>query len=618
MLRQIADYYLLHGLLCNEIGLLKGKTGMVIFFFHMSRYTGIQWYEDFARELLENVCDSLSQHSPITFADGLCGIGWAIEFLKKEGFIEGDTDEILKEIDERVMERDVRRITDTSMETGLAGIVAYIRSRLDSKIRDDEHYIFDNEYLAALNESSIKIDLPKYTYSYDIDSIWKNYLLTYWSNVNSEEISWGKGLVILHEQTCPVDSHIDLSICEVVSEQYLYENMLINSHKKTLLIFTEEGYGASYGVGTYIRYLIQSFDLSEWNILVIKIFLSGENVSFCLRKEVAYYGIPRLRHEQYLKAVFYYLTLRLSKKIYCHFNFFGKEQLAYLLRKSLNAHIVFTLHYMTWRSQIIGGVRRIEDVLKNPINEKDMIIKTSIERERNFMMECCDRIIAVSQHSYDTLHQLYKIPLSKLSLVSNAVQDSVYSNVNRPKDLRCKYGFSETEKIILYVGRIEKNKGIFDLMLAFKEVLKEIPDARLLIAGNGDLNGCMESIYPLNKFVTYYGFISPEILHELYSIANVGVIPSVFEEFGYVAAEMMLNKCPIIIRNNTGLKEITCNGKFAISHFQKSEDLAKIIVANLLNCYTLKDSLEEGRNRILEEYSQKRFNKQIKDVFKCM
>ena len=127
----------------------------------------------------------------------------------------------------------------------------------------------------------------------------------------------------------------------------------------------------------------------------------------------------------------------------------------------------------------------------------------------------------------------------------------------------------------------------------FKEVLKEIPDARLLIAGNGDLNGCMESIYPLNKFVTYYGFISPEILHELYSIANVGVIPSVFEEFGYVAAEMMLNKCPIIIRNNTGLKEITCNGKFAISHFQKSEDLAKIIVANLLNCYTLKDSLEE-------------------------
>lgn len=82
---------------------------MAIFFFLLSRQTHNRWYEEFAGELLDDVCNNLSQHCPVTFADGLCGIGWAIEFLKKEGFIEGDTDEILEEVDKQVMERDVTK-----------------------------------------------------------------------------------------------------------------------------------------------------------------------------------------------------------------------------------------------------------------------------------------------------------------------------------------------------------------------------------------------------------------------------------------------------------------------------------------------------------------------------
>ena len=110
LLKQIADHYLLRGLFCREMGLWNGKTGMSLFFFLLSRHTGNHWYEEFAGELLDDVCSSLSKQCPVTFADGLCGIGWTIEFLKKEGFIEGDTDDILEEVDKQVMERDVRRI----------------------------------------------------------------------------------------------------------------------------------------------------------------------------------------------------------------------------------------------------------------------------------------------------------------------------------------------------------------------------------------------------------------------------------------------------------------------------------------------------------------------------
>ena len=73
-LKQIADHHLLRGLFCQELGLWGGKTGMSIFFFLLSRHTGNRWYEEFAGELLDDVCGSLSLHCPITFADGLCGI----------------------------------------------------------------------------------------------------------------------------------------------------------------------------------------------------------------------------------------------------------------------------------------------------------------------------------------------------------------------------------------------------------------------------------------------------------------------------------------------------------------------------------------------------------------
>lgn len=200
LLKQIADYYLLRGLFCQEVGLWDGKTGMSLFFFLLSHHTGNRWYEGFAGELLDDVCGSLSLHCPVTFSDGLCGIGWAIEFLKKHGFIEGDTDEILEEVDRKVMERDVRRITDASLETGLAGIAAYVYSRLDSSRDNNGFPLFDSEYLEELDLSCERLRIDKCTSSYDVDTIWDRVLSSLPVKSGSEEKSWQKGIILLSEK----------------------------------------------------------------------------------------------------------------------------------------------------------------------------------------------------------------------------------------------------------------------------------------------------------------------------------------------------------------------------------------------------------------------------------
>ena len=193
-LKQIADYQMLNSGFCPKPGLLDGKMGIVIFFFLCARYSHNNWYEEFAGELLDDVCGNLQTSLPVTFADGLCGIGWGVEFLKKQGFIEGDTDEILSNIDRQIMERDVRRISDMTFETGLEGIAIYIRSRIDSFRTVRNEQIFDPVYLADLETACQKAGIEWHSESYTIDSVWtriKDLLTTY---PFSEKDNWKKGL----------------------------------------------------------------------------------------------------------------------------------------------------------------------------------------------------------------------------------------------------------------------------------------------------------------------------------------------------------------------------------------------------------------------------------------
>lgn len=201
VLKQIADRHILQGLFCKEIGLWQGKMGMALFFYFYARHTYNRWYEEFANELLDDICNELSSQIPVAFANGLCGIGWGIEFLKAQRFIEGDTDEILCEIDKEIMERDVRRISDYSLETGLEGIAVYVRSRLDSHRTPGEHCLpFDTDYLKEINEACQKADIGLHSEKYELYSVWNRLLQHFSKTPVSGEKNWQKGLAIITKE----------------------------------------------------------------------------------------------------------------------------------------------------------------------------------------------------------------------------------------------------------------------------------------------------------------------------------------------------------------------------------------------------------------------------------
>jgi lantibiotic modifying enzyme len=121
--------------------------GIMLFFAHYGRFTGNTIYTDFAGELLDEIYEDIRSDTPIDFENGLCGIGWAIEYLLQNAFMEGDSDEILFEIDKKIMACDIRRIDDASFRTGLGGISCYIQKRINSPCRSRQKKPFDEIYL---------------------------------------------------------------------------------------------------------------------------------------------------------------------------------------------------------------------------------------------------------------------------------------------------------------------------------------------------------------------------------------------------------------------------------------------------------------------------------------
>ena len=194
LIKDIADKEILTSLFKNDYSLMNGQMGCAIFFALLSRVIENHWYEDFAGELLNNICQNITNKMSVDFAHGLCGIGWGIEFLKYWGFIEGDTDEILSEIDVAVMERDVRRINDASLETGLLGIHAYVTSRVNTTRVNSDFNLFDPTYISELHEAMAR--LSSSISILDMNSVWRSCVDSF---DNKGGQTWQRGISIIQQ-----------------------------------------------------------------------------------------------------------------------------------------------------------------------------------------------------------------------------------------------------------------------------------------------------------------------------------------------------------------------------------------------------------------------------------
>lgn len=150
LLKRIANHLILNAGFAPNLGLYHGKMGIAIFFYHYARYTGNKTFDDFAGILLEQLYEDIHDKMYYDLEDGLCGIGWGIEYLTHKKFINGDLNDILADIDIKIMENDPLRLSDKNIRTGIGGILHYATYRLQNYSKLEKVVLFDQLYLDSL------------------------------------------------------------------------------------------------------------------------------------------------------------------------------------------------------------------------------------------------------------------------------------------------------------------------------------------------------------------------------------------------------------------------------------------------------------------------------------
>lgn len=160
------------------------------------------------------------------------------------------------------------------------------------------------------------------------------------------------------------------------------------------------------------------------------------------------------------------------------------------------------------------------------------------------------------------------IPANQITIIPNGIDLTLFASLPKKGIFKLKYGIAEEEKIVLFLGRIHKIKGIDLLIEAFITINKEIPNVTLVIAGpeDGNTNYLQEIVEQLHigHKVLIPGFISFEEKLSAYIDANVYVLPSVFECFPTTVLEAWACGTPVIISESCGLSTIAQNASIVI------------------------------------------------------
>ncbi len=127
-------------------GLFDGQMGIVLVLSEYVRVRKARSLKIAINFLLDQVLDNLSTEMPLYFANGLTGIGWGVEYLLQNKFQRGSGADICAAIDQKLMQQNILRQTDLSLEKGLEGWLHYIIAHLQGAQRNGRQ-IFDETYL---------------------------------------------------------------------------------------------------------------------------------------------------------------------------------------------------------------------------------------------------------------------------------------------------------------------------------------------------------------------------------------------------------------------------------------------------------------------------------------
>ncbi len=345
---------------------------------------------------------------------------------------------------------------------------------------------------------------------------------------------------------------------------------VINNIMKVFIV-NDKCIGSNYGIGTYISELIVALKGKGCDLSVINLNSEIGQFYYIEKEGITYWNFPSPIEERrsitkeklwelYYINVIYLLKKHINKEdeMIFQLNYNYEYHFPRALKKAFKCKIVTCIHYQNWSLRTNGNIsffrKCIISMVHSKKNENHRLIIDHFQKEKRLYM-FSDRVICLSQFTQDVLSRDYGIPINKIQLINNGLTDMRrHKNIDR-YSLRVKYCIPEVP-ILLFVGRIEYRKGLLYALRAFKRVINMHYNCHFIIVGEGNHNLFLKECEDIWTYVTWTGSLSYNKLNELYSIADIGILPSLAEQCSYVAIEMMMHGLPIIVSTSTGLNEM--------------------------------------------------------------
>ncbi|MEM4364833.1 MAG: glycosyltransferase family 4 protein [Candidatus Nitrosocaldus sp.] len=320
--------------------------------------------------------------------------------------------------------------------------------------------------------------------------------------------------------------------------------------------------------------------------------------------------LSHIRFQYSVCKVLYKLCSNIKFDI-IHSNFPVNGDILYTLFNIRNTPVVTTIH---------GFSSMLKDTIKSSLQytpstfldsaEKSILryhpIFTVIER---LYLQKITHAIAVSRYAAQLTSQY--IRSNKISVVYHGIDPLLF-------DCRERYN---NEPTILFLSRFAAHKGIYTFMKALPLILKEIPNVRILIAGNTDNNLVTEYIRKISRDykdnLNFIGYIQNYVeLPSLYKKADIFVSSSFEDLLGFRLLEAMSCKCTVIATNIGGVPElISDNYNGLLVSAGNYNMLADKIIMACQDSSLRKKLGENARTTILERFTAEKMARNTLEIY---
>ncbi len=185
--------------------------------------------------------------------------------------------------------------------------------------------------------------------------------------------------------------------------------------------------------------------------------------------------------------------------------------------------------------------------------------QSQIHAAERAMVRRADHVITCSRYMRSHVAAVFNLSPARITAIQNGIDPGDLEPITHDLvELRTRFAKPD-QRLVLLVGRLVYEKGFHLALDALAPVIGKLGAVRFVVAGTGTAEAELRRQawrLGLSRQGAFLGWVGDDMLHSLYRVADLCIVPSIYEPFGLVALEAMASGCLCVVADTGGLREV--------------------------------------------------------------